>query len=91
MIAILFVLLGLYYVVYKESRPQPERPRPVKRMLTVALVVTMAMYGYSHYSANRPPLIDYYRVGWFFQIQDINAYLSRLGSPNRIPIPEGWQ
>lgn len=91
MIAILFVLLGIYYIVYKESRPTPEQPRPLRRMLMVALIVTMTMYGYSHYSANRPPVIDYYRVGWFFQIQDINAQLSRLGSPYRMPIPEGWK
>lgn len=90
MIAILFVLAGIYYVVYTESRPKPERAHPVKRMFFVAFMIVVCMYGYSHYKANRPPIVDYYRIGWYFQIQDLNAYFARMGSRNQIPLPEGW-
>jgi hypothetical protein len=91
MIAILFVLVAIYYVVYLESRPKPEKPHPLKRMFVIASMVVVCLYGYSHYKANRPPIVDYYRVGWFFQIQDLNTYFARLGSANRIPIPEDWK
>ncbi len=90
MIAILFVLAGIYYVAYVESRPKPERAHPLKRMFFVACMVAVCMYGYSHYKANRPPIVDYYRIGWYYQIRDLNAYFMQMGSRNQIPLPEGW-
>lgn len=87
MIILIVILLGLYFCVYRTSRPGAVLATARRRAIILSCTLTIFFYGFSYYKSNRPPKVNYYSTGWFWLIQDLNILYASIGSTNRIPEP----
>lgn len=88
MIAVLFILLPIYLVVFQASRPGSGGTLSSRlRSLRYSIIVTITLFGYSIIQSNNPPFVDYYANGWIYVIAQLNAHYASIGNPNRMANP----
>lgn len=87
MIALVFLLLTVYSVVYIASRPNTTVLPSTWRILAFSCVLAVAMFVHAFYQSDKPPVVNYYKTGWLWLIEHLNQHYASVGNPNRIPDP----
>jgi amino acid transporter len=87
MIVIVLLLSAIYYVAYRGSAPTPSLKSSRLRTFVASSLLGVFLVLYAFYQSNRPPSVNYWRIGWTEYINYLNAELAKSGSPNRIGYP----
>lgn len=88
MIVIVLILIAVYYIVITDAKVSLTAFRPQWRTLLVSALLTVSVFIYSYYQSNRPPTVNYWKVGWTGYMRALNQEFEEQGSPHRIEIPE---